>query len=81
MSASRNRRFESAFLQQRVCKLSVPRALRLRWRNQIHCTRVREFYDKLKNDPGWVVHTLPCTHFIQLEMHDELTAILLKAIP
>ena len=27
---------------ERVCKLSVPRALRLRWRNQIHCTRVRE---------------------------------------
>jgi len=41
-SASRNRRFESVPLQQRVCKLSVPRALRLRWRNQIHCTRVRE---------------------------------------
>jgi pimeloyl-ACP methyl ester carboxylesterase len=37
--------------------------------------------DKVKNDPGWTVHTLPCTHFIQLEMPDELTAILLKAIP
>ena len=42
--------------------------------------RFTQFYDKLKNDPGWVVHTLPCTHFIQLEMPDELTAILLKAI-
>ena len=42
----------------------------------------REFLTtQLKIDPGWVVHTLPCTHFIQLEMHDELTAILLKAIP
>ena len=40
-----------------------------------------QFYDKLKNDPGWTVHTLSCTHFIQLEMPDELTAILLKAIP
>jgi pimeloyl-ACP methyl ester carboxylesterase len=39
------------------------------------------FYDKLKNDPDWTVHTLPCTHFIQLEMPDELTAILTKAIP
>jgi hypothetical protein len=39
------------------------------------------FYDKLKNDPGWTTHTLPCTHFIQLEMPDELMAILLKAIP
>jgi len=27
------------------------------------------------------VHTLPCSHFMQLEMPDELTAILLKAIP
>jgi hypothetical protein len=35
----------------------------------------------VKNDPGWTVHTLPCTHFIQLEMPDELTVILLKAIP
>jgi pimeloyl-ACP methyl ester carboxylesterase len=38
-------------------------------------------YDKVKNDPGWTVHTLPCSHFIHLEMPDELTAILLKAIP
>ena len=43
--------------------------------------RFTEFYDKLKNEPGWTVHTLSCTHFIQLEMPDELTAILLKAIP
>ena len=43
--------------------------------------RFTQFYDKLKNDPAWTVHTLPCTHFIQLEMPDELTAILLKAIP
>src|SRR5271166_3542621 len=42
--------------------------------------RFTRFYDKLKNDPGWTVHTLPCTHFIQLEMPDELTAILLKTI-
>ena len=40
-----------------------------------------QFYDKLKNDPDWTVHTLPCSHFIQLEMPDELTAILLEAIP
>jgi hypothetical protein len=39
-----------------------------------------QFYDKLKNDPGWTVHTLSCTHFIQLEMPDELTAILLNLI-
>ena len=43
--------------------------------------RYTPFYDKLKNDPGWTVHTLPCSHFIQLEMPDELTAILLNLIP
>ena len=43
--------------------------------------RFTQFYDKAKNDPGWTVHTLPCTTFILLEMPDELTAILLKAIP
>jgi pimeloyl-ACP methyl ester carboxylesterase len=43
--------------------------------------RFTRFYDKLKNDPSWAVHTLPCTTFMQLEMPDELTAILLKAIP
>jgi pimeloyl-ACP methyl ester carboxylesterase len=43
--------------------------------------RFTQFYDKAKNEPGWTVHTLPCTTFMQLEMPDELTAILLKAIP
>jgi pimeloyl-ACP methyl ester carboxylesterase len=43
--------------------------------------RFTRFYDKLKNEPGWTVHTLPCTHFIQLEMPDDLTAILLGTIP
>jgi hypothetical protein len=43
--------------------------------------RFTRFYDKVKNDPGWTAHTLPCTTFMQLEMPDELTAILLKAIP
>ena len=43
--------------------------------------RFTRFYDKVKNNPGWTVHTLPCTTFMQLEMPDELTAILLQAIP
>jgi pimeloyl-ACP methyl ester carboxylesterase len=43
--------------------------------------RFTRFYDKVRNDPGWTVHTLPCTTFMQLEMPDEVTAILLKAIP
>src|SRR6478672_8319318 len=28
--------------------------------------RFTRFYDKVKNDPGWTVHTLPCTTFMQL---------------
>jgi hypothetical protein len=43
--------------------------------------RFTRFYDNVKNNPGWTLHTLPCTTFMQLEMPDELTAILLKAIP
>jgi pimeloyl-ACP methyl ester carboxylesterase len=43
--------------------------------------RFTQFYDKVKNNPGWTVHTLPCTTFIQLEMPDELTAVLVQAIP
>ena len=43
--------------------------------------RFTQFYDKAKSDPGWTVHTLPCTTFMQLEMPDELTAILLRALP
>lgn len=42
-----------------------------------HFTR---FYDKLNNDPGWTVHTLPTTHFTQLEMPDELAVLLMEAI-
>jgi hypothetical protein len=43
--------------------------------------RFTQFYDKVKNDPGWTVHTLPCTTFIQLEMPNELTAVLLRGVP
>jgi pimeloyl-ACP methyl ester carboxylesterase len=41
----------------------------------------RWFYDRLKNRPGWALHTLPCTHMVQVEMPEELTAILVQAIP
>ena len=43
--------------------------------------RFTRFYDKAKSNPGWTVQTLPCTTLMQLEMPDELTAILLRAIP
>jgi hypothetical protein len=34
-----------------------------------------------KNKPGWIVHTLPCTHFVQMDMPDELTTLLLQDVP
>jgi pimeloyl-ACP methyl ester carboxylesterase len=39
------------------------------------------FYEKLKNKKDWTVHTLPCTHFVQIDLPNELTALLLQAIP
>jgi pimeloyl-ACP methyl ester carboxylesterase len=33
-------------------------------------------YEKLKNRPGWTVRTLPCSHFAQIDMPEELTAML-----
>jgi pimeloyl-ACP methyl ester carboxylesterase len=41
----------------------------------------QHFHDKVKDDPAWETHRLACTHFIQNEMPDELTSILLKAVP
>jgi len=42
-------------------------------------TTFTPFYEKLKNNPRWTTHTLPCTHIVQLEMPNELTALLLDA--
>jgi pimeloyl-ACP methyl ester carboxylesterase len=42
-------------------------------------TTFTQFYDKLKGRPGWVLHTLPCTHLVQIDMPNELTALLLQA--
>jgi pimeloyl-ACP methyl ester carboxylesterase len=41
----------------------------------------RWFYDRVASRPGFELHTLPCTHAVQVDMPDELTAILLKAVP
>lgn len=43
-------------------------------------TTFTQFYDKLKDDRSWTVHTLPCTHIVQIDMPNELTALLLQAI-
>jgi hypothetical protein len=42
-------------------------------------TTFTPFYEKLKNKPDWVVHTLPCTRIVQMDMPNELTALLLGA--
>jgi pimeloyl-ACP methyl ester carboxylesterase len=44
-------------------------------------TTFTPFYEKLKNQPGWKVHTLPCTHLVQMDMPEELTRLLIAAIP
>jgi pimeloyl-ACP methyl ester carboxylesterase len=47
--------------------------------NDPHPTTFTRFYEKVRNAPGWTVHTLPCTHIAQVDMPDELTALLLQA--
>lgn len=44
-------------------------------------TSFTRFYERFRNDPVWEVHTLPCTHLVQLDLPDELTRLLLGAIP
>jgi pimeloyl-ACP methyl ester carboxylesterase len=58
---------------------------RVKKKTYIYCnvpapTTFTQFYDKLKDDRGWTVHTLPCTHIVQIDMPNELTALLLQAI-
>jgi len=57
---------------------------RIRRNTYIYCnhpapTAFTPVYERLRNKPGWTVHTLPCTHFAQLDMPDELTTLLLQA--
>ena len=59
---------------------------RVKRKTYIYCnvpapTVFTPFYEKLKNKKDWTVHTLPCTHFVQIDLPDELTALLLQAIP
>jgi len=41
-------------------------------------TTFTPFYEKVKDRPGWTVHTLPCTHLVQIDMPNELTQLLLE---
>jgi len=57
---------------------------RIRRRHYIYAndpqpTSFTQFYEKFRNAPGWTVHTLPCTHLVQLDMPAELTQLLLDA--
>jgi pimeloyl-ACP methyl ester carboxylesterase len=59
---------------------------RIKKKTYIYCnvpapTTFTQFYEKLKNKPDWTVHTLPCTHMGQNDMPNELTRLLLQAIP
>jgi pimeloyl-ACP methyl ester carboxylesterase len=40
----------------------------------------KPFYERVKNDPAWSAHTLPCGHDAMLDMADDVTKILLDAI-
>ena len=44
-------------------------------------TGFTKFYERYRNDPAWEMHTLPCTHLVQLDMPDALIRILLGAAP
>jgi pimeloyl-ACP methyl ester carboxylesterase len=58
---------------------------RVKKKSYIYCnvpapTTFTQFYEKLKDEPGWNTHTLPCTHIVQMEMPGELTELLLQAV-
>jgi pimeloyl-ACP methyl ester carboxylesterase len=40
----------------------------------------RPFYDRVKADPAWQAHTLPCGHDAMLDMPDETAAILERSL-
>jgi pimeloyl-ACP methyl ester carboxylesterase len=59
---------------------------RVRRKTYIYCndpspTAFTGFYERLRKRPDWIVSTLPCTHFVQIDMPEELTAMLQKAAP
>jgi hypothetical protein len=43
-------------------------------------TAFTPFYEKARSKPDWTVHTLPCTHLVQVDMPNELTALLLQEV-
>jgi pimeloyl-ACP methyl ester carboxylesterase len=58
---------------------------RVKKKTYVYCnvpapTTFTQFYDKLKDDRGWTMHTLPCTHIVQIDMPKELTELLVQTI-
>ena len=50
---------------------------RIRRRTYIYCNdptaiAFTPFHERFKNKPGWTVGTLPCMHFAQMDMRNEL---------
>ena len=39
-----------------------------------------KFYDRVRADPSWTVHVLPCGHDIMVDMPDELSDILVASV-
>jgi len=59
---------------------------RVRHRTYIYCndphpTTFTHFYDALRTRPEWTVRTLACGHIAQLDRPEELTALLVRAVP
>jgi hypothetical protein len=40
----------------------------------------KPFYERVKSDPAWVAHTLPCGHDAMLDMPERVSDILEAAI-
>ncbi len=58
---------------------------RVKKKTYVYCnvpepTTFTQFYEKLKNKTDWTMHTLPCTHIVQIDMPKQLTELLLQAI-
>jgi pimeloyl-ACP methyl ester carboxylesterase len=39
----------------------------------------KPFYERVKDDPAWIAHALPCSHEVMLDMPERVTEILLAA--
>jgi pimeloyl-ACP methyl ester carboxylesterase len=58
----------------------------IRKRTYVHATVLprespfKPFYERVKSDPAWTAHTLPCGHHMMLDMPEQVTEILQAAI-